>query len=165
MKKMEYINKEFQRKLIAYFRIKFQWSKDKQNRIRPSGGGKTRRKSHKPNTKLRPERTQHRYNNQENDSVSVDNAVPSPSISDAPVQLQSEQKRKSRHDEAIFIESQPMQQRRPSYRQHEQRRCSRKSEVTDSFCQHVTTNHKIIRKYMICFIMILLIHFFFSDIK
>ena len=129
---------------IAYFRIKFQWSKEKQNRIRPSGGGKNRRKSHKPNTKLRPERTQHRYNNQENDSVSVDNAVPSPSISDAPVQLQSEQKRKSRHDEAIFIESQPMQQqRRPSYRQHEQRRCSRKSEVTYSFYQYVANTSEI----------------------
>ena len=58
---------------------------------------------------------------------------------DAPVQLQSEQQRKSRHDDAIFIESQPMQQqRRPSYRQHEQRRCSRKSGVTYLFCQYLT---------------------------
>ena len=81
-------------------RIKFQWSKEKQNRVRPSAGGRSRRKSHKPNSKLRPERAQHRYNNQENDSISADNAIPSPSYSDAPIQLQSDQKRISRHDEA-----------------------------------------------------------------
>ena len=116
---------------LKFFRIKFQWSKDKQNRIRPSAGGRTRRKSHKPNNKLRPERSQQRYNNQENDSVSNDNAVATPSYSDVPVQVRSEQKRISRHDEAIFAESQAMQQqRRPSHRPHEQRRCSRKSEVS-----------------------------------
>merc|ERR1712150_5416 len=110
-------------------RIKFQWSKEKQNRVRPSAGGRSRRKSHKPNNKLRPERTQHRFNNQENDSISADNVIASPSYSDAPIQLQSEQKRISRHDEALFIESQAIQQqRRPSHRSHDQRRCSRKSE-------------------------------------
>ena len=78
--------------MLKLFRIKFQWSKDKQNRIRPSAGGRTRRKSHKPNNKLRPERAQQRYNNQENDSVSNDNAVASPSYSDVPVQIRSDQK-------------------------------------------------------------------------
>ena len=110
--------------------------------MRPSAGGRSRRKSHKPNNKLRPERTQHRFNNQENDSISADNVIASPSYSDAPIQLQSEQKRISRHDEALFIESQAIQQqRRPSHRPHDQRRCSRKSEVKQ--CLHILTNHQL----------------------
>ena len=105
--------------------IKFQWSKDKQNRIKPTGGGKSRRKSHKPHKTLRPmERTQHGYSH-ENESVSADN--PDPSLSDVPVH--QIQKRVSRHDEAVLIAPTNIQQRRPSHKSHQQRRSSRKSEV------------------------------------
>ena len=105
--------------------IKFQWSKDKQNRIKPSGAGKARRKSHKPNKTLRPmERGQHRYNH-ENESVSADN--PNPSLSDVPVH--QVQKRISRQDETIFVAPSNIQHRRPSHKSHQQRRSSRKSEV------------------------------------
>ena len=111
---------------IIICRIKFQWSKDKQNRVRPSAN-RSRRKSHKPNNKLRPERTQPRYN-QDNESASADNVVPSPSCSDVPTK--HEQKRISRHGETLFVDPQTiLQQRRPSHKSHEQRRCSRKSEV------------------------------------
>ena len=112
---------------IIIYRIKFQWSKDKQNRVRPSAS-RSRRKSHKPNNKLRPERTQPRYS-QDNESASADNVVPSASCSDVPTQ--HEQKRISRHGETLFIDPQTiLQPRRPSHKSHEQRRCSRKSEVS-----------------------------------
>ena len=109
-----------------FTRIKFQWSKEKPNRVRPSAV-RGRRKSNKPNNKLRPERSQNQYN-QENESISADNGVVSPSCSDVPIQ--HGQKRISRHAETLFVEPQSIQQRRPSHKSHQQRRSSRKSEVT-----------------------------------
>ena len=113
--------------IIVISRIKFQWSKEKQNRVRPSGS-RSRRKSHKPSNKPRPERTQPQYNH-DIESASADNVVAYPSYSDAPIQ--HEERRISRHAETIFVEPHTIQQqRRPSHRPHEQRRCSRKSEVS-----------------------------------
>ena len=102
------------------FRIKFQWSKEKQNRVKPIAG-RTRRKSHKPNNRLRAENIHHRYNH-ENESISADNVITSPSCSNIP----------KSQDTLNASKQDQLQGRRESQKSHQQRRCSRKSEVNSS---------------------------------